>query len=106
MKKPFMSVYTKKNLGPRGNPGQWRQAFGQRMGLPAANQRARAGKWTARGILGLDEDERDWEVIKKAYRRLAVECYPEMRGGVWHGDKEKYLDVQAAYEILERWFGK
>lgn len=42
-----------------------------------------------------------WAEIKKAFRKLSIEFYPEMRNGEWHGDKEKFLDVQSAYEVLK-----
>jgi DnaJ-domain-containing protein 1 len=86
-----------------GSSFEWSQAFKYRMGLDVA--KARMDKKTPRGVLGVSLSA-TWEEIKKAYRKLAVELYPEKRQnaqGEWieHGDNEKFLDVQAAYEVLE-----
>lgn len=91
-----------------GNSDQWARAFKYRMGLDEAQERV--GKksplyilfgeilpigWTARTF----SDQ--WAEIKKAYKKLSIEFYPEFRDGQPHGDKEKFLDVQGAYEVLK-----
>jgi hypothetical protein len=56
VKKPFMSVYTKRNLGPLGDPGQWRQAFGTRIGSDLKScQKAAGGYIESLAIELLDE---------------------------------------------------
>ena len=87
-----------------GDAGQWAQAFKFRMGFKEATERC-AKKGSPRSILGVSLSA-TWNEIKNAYRKLVVEFYPEERNGEWHGDKEKFLDVQAAYEMLQREFGK
>lgn len=101
-----------------GNASSWQRAFKFRMNLDEAKERV--GKksplfilfgetlpigWSARTLAD------KWAEIKKAYRKLVVEFYPEDReikdatgkviGIEHHGDKEKFLDVQGAYELLK-----
>ena len=101
-----------------GNPDKWKAAFNQRMGLDAA--REAVGKKSLLAILFGEElpvgwsartASDQWAEIKKAYRKLAVKFYPEEReikdatgktiGKETHGDHEKFLEVQGAFEILE-----
>ena len=91
-----------------GNQSQWRSAFRFTMSLEDAKERV--GKksplfilfgetlplgWSARTL----SDQ--WAEIKKAYRKLTIEFYPEERDGAPHGNKEKFLDVQGAYWLLK-----
>jgi hypothetical protein len=87
-----------------GDSYEWRQAFKFRMGIDKA--RSTVGSKSPRGILGLAESVMDWSVIQKAYRKLAIEYFPEERDGKFRGDKDKFLAVQAAYEVLEAEFKK
>ena len=96
------------NVEGYGDSGQWRAAFRYRMSLDEAKERV--GKlsplfilfgetlplgWSARTF----SDQ--WAEIKKAWRKLVIEFYPEERDGEMHGDNEKFLDVQGAYEVLK-----
>jgi DnaJ domain len=91
-----------------GTASSWQRAFKFRMNLDEAKERV--GKksplfilfgetlplgWTARTL----SDQ--WAEIKKAYRKLTIKYYPEERDGAPHGDKEKFLDVQGAYNVLK-----
>lgn len=91
-----------------GDARQWLAAFRVRMSLDEAKQRV--NDRSPLGILFGDSlpigfmartlvDQ--WAEIKKAYRKLSVEFYPEERNGAWHGDNEKFLTIQAAYLILK-----
>ena len=92
-----------------GCSSQWRSAFRYCMGMDEAKQRMGSKAkgplgvifgdtlpvgWTARTL----SDQ--WAEIKKMWRKLVVDFYPEERNGEWHGNKEKYLDVQGAYTVL------
>jgi hypothetical protein len=91
-----------------GTASSWQRAFKFRMNLDEAKERV--GKksplfilfgetlplgWSARPF----SDQ--WAEIKKAWRKLVIEFYPEERDGEMHGDNEKFLDVQGAYEVLK-----
>jgi hypothetical protein len=91
-----------------GNAHQWRSAFRFTMSLDEAKERV--GKksplfilfgdtlpvgWSAR--IGSDQ----WAEIKTAWRKLVAEFYPEERNGEPHGDNEKFLAVQSAYQVLK-----
>ena len=96
------------NVEGFGNAHQWGAAFRFTMSLEDAKERV--GKrsplfilfgetlpigWSARTF----SDQ--WSEIKKAWRKLVVEFYPEERNGETHGDNEKFLGVQGAYEVLK-----
>lgn len=98
MSKPFAMNYKRNPAGP-GSPFEWRAAFKNRMGMDAA--RAAVGKETPETILGVSVGEKDWNVIRKAYRALAMAHHPD-RGG----DAAMFRKIQGAFEILEERFGK
>jgi hypothetical protein len=83
-----------------GSPELWRRIFSERMGLDAA--KAKVGKKSPRGILGLSEDRiwtaDAWKILKKAYRKLAMQFHPDNQET---GNEEQFKTIQAAYEILE-----
>ena len=107
-----------------GDSGQWRSAFRFRMSLDDANARSTKfssfGSFASEGRIAgslyvLFGDNAPigwfartmadkWAECKKVYRKLSIEFYPEMRDGEWHGDKEKFLDVQGAYTIIKDYY--
>lgn len=88
-----------------GSPELWRRLFSERMGLDAA--KAKVGKKSSRGILGLGEEriytDTAWKILKSAYRKLAMQFHPDNQTT---GDAEKFKEIQAAYEILEDEFNR
>lgn len=81
-----------------GSASEWRDSFNQRMGLNAA--REALGTSIPRSVLGLGADA-TWNEIKKAWRRLVMEHHPD-RGG----DAARFIQVQAAYEVLAHEYGE
>ncbi len=52
----------------------------------------------AREVLGLSTDVLDFDVIDKAYKKLAKECHPDMPSG----DHEKFKAINNAHKLLKR----
>jgi DnaJ-class molecular chaperone len=91
-----------------GDERQWRGTFYQRMGWEEAERVIREGGRTPRQILGLSL-HCTWAEVKSAYRKLAMRCHPDRR--MENGMTEKqatveFQNLQAAYVVLEREFGK
>ena len=78
-----------------GDPGHWRQAYSETMGLDEA--KARVGDTAPWGILGIEPDS-SLAAIRKAFRKLIMENHPD-RGG----DPEKARDIIAAYETVKEY---
>lgn len=96
-----------------GSPREWKSAFDTVMGIDEAHEQQKTwkpgtGAW---GILGVAM-EATWEEIRAAWGKLVREWFPEERTNAqtgekyWHGDMKRYKDIQAAYAILKRKFGK
>lgn len=52
----------------------------------------------ARKTLGVDENEKDFEVITKSYKKLARQHHPDMAGG----DHEKFQEINLAHKLLQK----
>ena len=52
----------------------------------------------ARKTLGVDENEKDFEVITKSYKKLARQYHPDMAGG----DNEKFQEINLAHKLLQK----
>lgn len=52
----------------------------------------------ARIDLGVSEDEMNWKVIDKAYKKLSLRHHPDMPDG----DHERFQEVNKAHKILRR----
>lgn len=99
-KKPFLSGYKKYNPAEEGfgNPDQWRGAFFDRLGFEKAVEVL--GSDDPLVVFGLQRDA-SWADVLVAYRRLAREHHPDLGG-----TKEAMQKVNAAFEVLERRYGK
>ena len=52
----------------------------------------------AREILGVDPSEVDFDVINKAYKKLARKHHPDMSGG----SHEKFQEINAAHKLIQK----
>ncbi len=52
----------------------------------------------ARRILGVSEDEHDFELIGKNYKKLARQFHPDMSGG----DEKKFQEINAAHKLIRK----
>jgi hypothetical protein len=52
----------------------------------------------ARKILGVDENEMDFEVIGRKYKNLARQFHPDMEGG----DHEMFQKINAAHKLIRK----
>jgi hypothetical protein len=52
----------------------------------------------ARKILGVDEDEADFDLISKQYKVLARKFHPDMSGG----DQETFQKINAAHKLIRK----
>ena len=48
--------------------------------------------------MGVDENEKDFEVITKSYKKLARQYHPDMAGG----DNEKFQEINLAHKLLQK----
>jgi len=76
-----------------GDPGHWRAAFREAMGLDEA--RARVGDRSPWAILGVGPGS-PLSVVRKAFHTLIKLNHPDTGG-----DPEKARDIIAAYETLK-----
>lgn len=90
-----------------GNSTKWRQAFNQRLGLDKAKETL--GDKSPWAVFGVAESEgytqNTWTLIKKAYRKLAMACHPDLNPNDANA-AEKFRNLQAAYEVLEDKFSR
>ncbi len=52
----------------------------------------------ARKTLGVDENEKDFEVITKSYKKLARQHHPDMA----EGNHEKFQEINLAHKLLQK----
>lgn len=52
----------------------------------------------ARKLLGVDADETDFDVINKAYKKMARTHHPDMSGG----DHETFQAINAAHKLIQK----
>jgi DnaJ-class molecular chaperone len=107
-KPPFLNY--KRRYDPSesgyGDPEQWRNAFGQRMGFEEAQ--AFIDKDDPHTILGINKAA-VWLEIKQAFRAAALRYHPDRAA---HNNMtvdeatEKFKRINAAYTVLEKRYGK
>jgi len=98
-KKGFMDVYkhydTSNGFGSRT---EWRESFYERIGFEKAVELL--GETDPLVLFGLKSDA-TWEIVVSTYRKLARQNHPDLGGS-----KEMMQKINAAFEVLERRFGK
>ncbi len=98
-KKGFMDVYKHYDIsGGFGNRAEWREAFYTRLGFEVALEVL--GEDDPLVLFGLRADS-TWEDVSRRWRELAVQHHPD-KGG----DPVVFKKYGAAFEVLERRFGK
>ncbi len=106
MAKGFMDVY-KKTYDPDtegfGSPSQWRKAFNKRMSMDEAQEILQ--KDDPYSILGVKKGI-TLDLIKKAFRKLALINHPDKNPGKEKEANEKMQRIIAAYTIIKNMFGK
>lgn len=102
-KKGFLEGYKIYNPEEEGygDPEQWQQSFSARMGYEKAKEFL--GETDPYSVLGILSNS-TWEIIKSAYRKMAMKWHPDRNIG--DSDAVKmFKKVQAAYEVLEKKHG-
>lgn len=109
-KKDFLGGY--KTYDPAvegyGSSDQWSENFRQRLGFEEAEAILHGRNETPRSILGVGA-KATWEDIKKAFRTKAMAFHPDMvahSGLSVEEATEKIKQINAAFTVLEREFGK
>jgi hypothetical protein len=98
-KKGFMDVYKKYDTSNGfGNRQEWMNAFYDRIGFEKAVEVL--GETDPLVLFGLTRDA-SWEDVVATYRKLARQNHPDLGGS-----KEAMQKINAAFEVLERRFGK
>jgi hypothetical protein len=105
-KKGFLDGY--KTYNPKtegyGNEREWRQTFAARMGFDEAQEILRGVKdKTPLGILGLS-GKPAWNEIRSAYRKMARQFHPDVYKEA--DATQRMQEINAAYVVLERQYGK
>jgi hypothetical protein len=101
-----------------GTPQEWREAFYERMGFEQAQQvreeAQRRGTWRSEHRIieasgTTISDSSLWDEVKAAFRKAALNTHPDRANlnGMTNAEaQEKFKEVQAAFAILERRYGK
>jgi hypothetical protein len=85
-----------------GDAAQWRACFHDRMGVDVA--REVVGELNPIEVLGL-RGKPTWDEIKKAYKKLVGKYHPD-RNGNSKESNDRFVEVCAAFEVLEIAYGK
>jgi DnaJ-class molecular chaperone len=101
---PFSDDYMPygQNTGPKGNPDQWKRAFDERFSADQAQKILgeetinSSGEWA---ILEVAKDS-PWSIVKKAYRKLAMECQAAFGLNPDPVVEEKFKRIKAAYSLI------
>jgi len=98
-KKGFLEGYKTYNPDKEGygDASEWQAAFQERMGFEQAQKVV--GGDDPYAILCVSKSA-SWNEIKKAHRKLVMLYHPDRNPGDKEAE-EKFLKVQAAYEVLE-----
>lgn len=106
MAKGFMDVY-KKRYDPKvegyGSPSQWKKAFNKRMSLDEANSYLK--DQSPYDILEVASNS-NWEMVKKAFRKMAMKWHPDKNPDNITEAEEKMKKILAAYTIIKNIVGK
>lgn len=106
MAKGFMDVY-KKRYDPEkdgfGSPSQWKKAFNKRMSLNEAKTYVK--DQSPYDILEVASGS-DWEVVKKAFRKMAMKWHPDKNQDNISEAEEKMKKILAAYTVIKNIIGK
>jgi hypothetical protein len=98
-KKGFMDVYkTYDTSNGFGSRTEWRENFYDRIGFEKAVEVL--GETDPLVLFGLTRDA-SWEDVVATYRKLARQNHPDLGGS-----KEAMQKINAAFEVLERRYGK
>lgn len=101
-----MDVY-KKRYDPEvegyGSSTQWRKAFNKRMSLDEAKSHIK--DQSPYSILEVDKDS-DWNIVRKAFRKLAMKWHPDKNPDNIKEAEEKMKSILAAYTIIKNIIGK
>lgn len=102
-KKGFMDGYKKYDPSKDGygSPDDWRNCFFERMGFEKAIE-----------VLGADDplvlfglnSTATWDDVQKAYRTLSRQWHPDLNKS--DDAAERMKKINAAFEVLERRYGK
>lgn len=106
MAKDFMSVY-KKRYDPKaegfGSPSDWKKAFKQRMSTDEAKRIVK--DQSPFEILEVESGSA-FDIIKRAFRKLAMLHHPDKHPGKEKEATERMQKIIAAFTLLKEKLGK
>ena len=86
-----------------GSPSQWKKAFNKRMSLDEANTYLK--DQSPYDILEVASNS-NWEMVKKAFRKMAMKWHPDKNPDNITEAEEKMKKILAAYTIIKNIVGK
>lgn len=100
IKKPFLSGYKTYDTSEGfGSPDEWKQAFNKRMSMEdAVKILDDDDPYTILGVAMGDM----FDVVKKAFRKLAMKFHPDKNPGKEKEMNEKMRKIIAAYTIIKK----